>query len=85
MHNGEDMLLDQCAAHNHEAPSQTLYLSMCVTSHTLTLDQGAIPCTKHAHHKHFVHYYLQETERNVPVPEIMKWNVNDAMRHSAVA
>jgi hypothetical protein len=59
-----------------------LYLPANTTSYMQPLDQGIICCLKHAYRKRFL---LQEKESNVPVINIRKWNVMDAMWGVAVA
>lgn len=83
------LLIDQCAAHNFRGLNlnnvRVMYLPANTTSYMQPLDQGIIYCLKRAYRKRLVRYYLREMERNVPVNDLRKWNVLEAMRGVSVA
>jgi hypothetical protein len=80
------LLIDQCSKHNvlHLNTFELIHLPPNTTTYIQPLVQR-ICCLKCAYWKHLVHSLLRETERNVPITEIRRWNIMDAMRGIAVA
>lgn len=84
------LLMDRSSVHNHEALTlnyvRILYLpTNDLTFTLLPLEQGIFLHLKHLYRKRLVQYYLRKIKKGVPITEIRKWSILDAMRNMAVS